>query len=78
MSCNHNFEDYWGSGLDKCLDCGATRRSRYLGVVTHLIDDEDGSLYPNPACPLYHQAAPAEISPVSITVVLADGSTYDV
>ena len=78
MACIHNFEDYWGSGLDKCLNCGITRRSTYMGVVTHLIDDEDGSLYPNPSCSLYHQAVPAKISNVSITLVLANGEVLDV
>jgi hypothetical protein len=49
-----------------------------MGVVTHLIDDEDGSLYPNPSCSLYHQAVPAKISNVSITLVLANGEVLDV
>ena len=51
MTCTHNFEDYFGTGYDKCLDCGRTQRSRHLGVLTHLMD-EDGELYPNPSCSL--------------------------
>jgi hypothetical protein len=48
MDCTHDFEDYFATGYDKCLNCGRTQRSRHLGVLTHLMD-EDGYLYPNPA-----------------------------
>lgn len=27
MSHTHDWEDYWATGYDKCLDCGATRKS---------------------------------------------------
>jgi hypothetical protein len=73
MSCTHNFEDFWGSGYDKCLDCGSTRRSRHNGVLTHLID-EDGQPYPNPA---YLGLFTQEPSRVSITLILASGEVIE-
>ena len=70
--CKHNFEDYFGTGYDKCLDCGITKRSKHLGVVTHLVDDEDGSLYPNPA--LYFYKKPSN---VRISLYLASGEILE-
>lgn len=73
MSCVHNFEDFWGSGVDKCLLCGITKRSRTeAGVLTHL-RDEDGELYPNPAAMLPRFISRQVISTVSIRVVYANG-----
>lgn len=74
MTCIHNFEDFWGSGLDKCLDCGITKRSRSQGVFTHLIDDEDGSLYPNPAYLALFAKKPSNIS---ISLTLASGEVIE-
>lgn len=74
MTCIHNFEDFWGSGLDKCLNCGATKRSRYQGVLTHLSDDEDGSLYPNPAYLALFAKKPSNIS---ISLTLASGEVIE-
>jgi len=73
MTCIHNFEDFWGSGLDKCLACGITKRSRYQGVFTHLIDDE-GQLYPNPAYLALFAKKPSNIS---ITLTLASGEVIE-
>jgi hypothetical protein len=69
MPCTHNFEDYFGTGYDKCLDCGTTKRSRHLGVLTHIMD-EDGELYPNPALT-------KRISNVSISLYLASGEILE-
>ena len=71
MTCTHNFEDYFGTGYDKCLDCGITRRSRYLGVLTHLMD-EDGELYPNPSLDEFRRS-----SNVSISIYLATGEIVE-
>jgi len=27
MTHTHNYEDFWATGYDKCLDCGAMKRS---------------------------------------------------
>ena len=73
MPCTHNFEDYWASGLDKCLNCGITKRSTHNGVLTHLVDDEDGSLYPNPSLAIFK-----EPSNVSISLYLSTGEVLHV
>jgi hypothetical protein len=73
MSCTHNFEDYFGTGVDKCLNCGRTQRSRHLGVLTHLMGN-DGELYPNPACSLY---STERESNVSISLYLASGEILE-
>ena len=72
--CKHNFEDYFGTGYDKCLDCGTTKRSKHLGVATHLVDDEDGSLYPNPAYLALFAKKPSNIS---ISLTLASGEVIE-
>ena len=69
MTCTHNFEDFWATGYDKCLNCGVTQRSRYKGIFTHLIDDE-GQSYPNPAYVALFIKKPSNIS---ITLTLASG-----
>ncbi len=61
MTCTHNFEDYFGTGYDKCLECGITKRSRYNGVLTHLMD-EDGELYPNPSLTITKRPSNVRIS----------------
>jgi len=71
MPCTHNFEDYFGTGYDKCLDCGRTQRSRYLGVLTHIMD-EDGELYPNPSLTITKK-----ISNVSISLYLSTGEILE-
>ena len=73
MPCTHNFEDFWASGYDKCLNCGVTKRSRYEGVLTHLMD-EDGELYPNPACTLYNKSIDSN---VSISLILSSGEVIE-
>lgn len=71
MTCTHNFEDYFGTGYDKCLDCGRTQRSRHLGVLTHLMD-EDGELYPNPSLTTFKRP-----SNVSISLYLSTGEILE-
>lgn len=75
MPCNHNFEDFWATGYDKCLLCGVMKRSRVNGVLTHLIDPDDGSLYPNPrALDLFLRQEPSR---VRITLYLASGEVIE-
>jgi len=73
MDCTHDFEDYFGTGYDKCLNCGRTQRSRHLGVLTHLMD-EDGYLYPNPALSTINSKRESNIS---ITLYLASGEILE-
>jgi len=74
IPCTHNFEDYFGSGYDVCLTCGKRQRSMENGVLTHLMDPEDGSLYPNPAL----EKAYERESNIRITLYLSTGEVVDI